>query len=210
MALASPPRLDAGSRSNVLYLAPALHGSAETGCGLLLSVGDAERAALLSVGTGRAPEAVLSTWREHVGDGPERAAFVLLGGSTRSAASVTSVDDAVADGAVSVHSVADPGNLTDVGIVTSSYLAEWDREGRSVVLCFRTLTTLLQYVRLETAFQFLHELTNRVRATDGVAHYHMDPSAHDERTVNTLVALFDAVAELDDDDDWRVRTRYRP
>lgn len=195
----------------MLYLAPALHGSAESGCGMLLAVGGAERASLLSIGTGRSPEDVLSAWREHVGaHSPERAAFVLLGGSTRSAASVSSLDDGIADGSVSVHSVADPGNLTDVGIVTNSYLSEWDREGRSVVVCFRTITTLLQYVRLETAFRFLHELTNHVRATDGVAHYHMDPSAHDERTVNTLVALFDAVAELDGDDDWRVRTRYRP
>lgn len=41
-------------------------------------------------------------------------------------------------------------------------------------------------------------LIKRIEAVDGFAHYHMDPTAHDEKALATLRSLFDAVVELKD------------
>lgn len=100
-----------------------------------------------------------------------------------------------------------PSNLTQIGTAVTRFLDNaGDAEGRALV-CVHSLTTLLQYVDLRDAFRFLHLLTGRLKAVDATAHYHMDPSAHDEREVNTLKSLFDAVVEVDENDEWTVRTR---
>jgi hypothetical protein len=45
-----------------------------------------------------------------------------------------------------------------------------------------------------------------VRSVDAVAHYHIDPEAHDDQVLATLSSLFDAVARFDDGD-WEIRSR---
>jgi hypothetical protein len=91
-----------------------------------------------------------------------------------------------------------------LGITVSEYLS--DHGGPGTVVTFDSLTALLQYVELQRAFRFLHVLANRVKTTESVAHFHMDPAAHDAREVATLSSLFDAVAEFDDGE-WSLRTR---
>jgi hypothetical protein len=59
---------------------------------------------------------------------------------------------------------------------------------------------MLQYVELETAYEFLHAITGQLYAADARAHFHVDPSAHDSQTVDSITSLFDAVVELDDGD----------
>lgn len=62
-------------------------------------------------------------------------------------------------------------------------------------LCFDSLTPLLSECEPETAFRFLHLLTRRVRAVDGMGHYHLTTDRN-TRTVALLEPLFDAVIEL--------------
>lgn len=62
-------------------------------------------------------------------------------------------------------------------------------------LCFDSLTPLLSEYEPETAFRFLHLLTQRVRAVDGMGHYHLTTDRN-TRTVALLEPLFDAVVEL--------------
>lgn len=123
--------------------------------------------------------------------------------SVRSAAAAS---PASAGGPVSVRAVSSPADLTDLGISVNAFLSEWAGDGNRTVVCFHSVTTLLQYVDLQRAFRFFHLIAGRVREVDGLAHYHVDPSAHDDRTVNTLTTLFDGVAEWDGAD-WRVRNR---
>ncbi len=83
-----------------------------------------------------------------------------------------------------------PGDLTGIGIQSSEFLTRWrDEEGPTVV--FDSLTVLLQYTSVDTAFQFLHVFTSRVRDADGRGYYYLNPTAHDDKTVATLKQLFD-------------------
>ena len=86
--------------------------------------------------------------------------------------------------------VEEPADLTGLGITISERLTDWSPDS---LLIFESLTVLLEYVDLKRVFRFLHVLVNRVKATGAVAHYHLDPGEHDDRTVATLTSLFDTV-----------------
>lgn len=195
-----------GDTHNVLLLAPPMDGCDGDGCIDLLTVEPPDGEDVLFVTFVESPDERLETWRSRAGNAPPaKIGFVNVADATRSAAAASQPTGG-ARGGLSIRSVSSPGNLTDLGIEVSRYLSEWDGDGNRTVVCFHSLTTLLQYVDLQRAFRFFHVLTGRVRATDGLAHYHMDPSAHDERTINTLKTLFDGVAEWDGAG-WQIRNR---
>lgn len=195
-----------GDAHNVLLLAPPMDACADDGCVDLLTVDSPGREDVLFVTFVDSPDERLEVWRSRAGnEPPAKLGFVNVADTTRSAA--VAATSAVGPGEeFSIRSVSSAGNLTDIGIEVSKYLAEWDGDGNRTVVCFHSLTTLLQYVDLQRAFRFLHVVTGRVRATEGLAHYHVDPSAHDARTINTLKTLFDGLAEWDGTS-WQVRNR---
>lgn len=132
------------------------------------------------------PEQWLADW-DRVGERPERA--VLIEESEREGEDRPGVE----------RLVEEPADLTGLGITVSERLTDWS--GGSLLI-FETLTVLLEHVELKRAFRFLHVLVNRVNATGSTAHYHLDPSAHDDRTIATLTSLFDAVV-THEDGEWR-------
>jgi len=103
---------------------------------------------------------------------------------------------------VTVQSVSTPDDLTGLGIILSQALSETDQP----VVCFDSLSVLLQYVDHETAYEFLNAVTGHLHAADASAHFHLDTSAHDTQTVDALASLFDAIAERRDGE-WTVRRR---
>ena len=104
-----------------------------------------------------------------------------------------------------VESVADPGDLTGLGMALQDCLRAWQDDGYDVGLCFDSLSILLQYAEVERVYRFLHVLTRRLSTAGASAHFHLDPAAHDERTVARLSALFDSVVEVTSDGDRTVR-----
>jgi len=94
--------------------------------------------------------------------------------------------------AVSVETVSAPADLTGLGITLSQALSATD----DVTLCFDSLSALLQYVDRETAYEFLHAVTGQLYAAGATAHFHLDPTAHDRQTVDTLASLFDTMVDL--------------
>jgi hypothetical protein len=80
-----------------------------------------------------------------------------------------------------------------------------EAEGDPVV-CVDSLTAMLQYVTVETAYEFLHTITGQLYAADASAHFHIDPTAHDDQTVDSIASLFDAVVTLGGDEP-ETRTR---
>ena len=190
---------------NVLLFAPPMEPCADDGCVDLLTVDPPAEEDVLFVTFVESPDERLDVWRSRAGhELPARVGFVDVDDETRSAAAAGPVE--APGGGVTVRSVASPADLTDVGIKVSTFLGDWEGDGNRTLLCFQSVTTMLQYVDLHRAFRFLHVLTGRVRATDGLAHYHLDPTAHDERTINTLKTLFDGVAEWDGES-WRIQNR---
>jgi len=91
-----------------------------------------------------------------------------------------------------VRTVADPTDLTGVGIAVGEWLRARDDDERPVV-CLDSLSTLLQYADPERAFRFCHGLTAQVRSTGAAAFVSVDPGAHDEATLGTFRTLFDTV-----------------
>ncbi|MFW5973816.1 MAG: DUF7504 family protein [Natrialbaceae archaeon] len=101
------------------------------------------------------------------------------------------------DESVTTESVSTPSDLTGLGIGVGRFLSEFDTP---LLICFDSLTAMLQYVDVETAYEFLHAITGQVHAAGARAHFHIDPSAHDDHDVAALTSLFDARVSLTDDD----------
>ncbi|WP_255149118.1 DUF7504 family protein [Halorarius halobius] len=200
----SPPLPDEGA--SVLVLAPSMSRDVDACCVGLACREDPADANLLAVELDGTVDDVVGRWDRHCGRTPARTAVVTAGESTRSAAAAAGGESMSLPGSsVSVTSVSSPGDLTGLGIKVSQCLTSWDDADGELALCFRSLTTLLQFAELERVFQFVHLLTQRVEASGARAHFHMDPNAHDDQTVATLRSLFDDVRELGPDGEWRRR-----
>jgi hypothetical protein len=101
------------------------------------------------------------------------------------------------------RSVSSASDLTGLGIEIDDVIESW---AAPVTVCFDSLTSMLQYVEFETAYEFLHATTGRFYAADARAHYHIDPAAHDQAHVAGITSLMDAVVTLEDGEP-AVRTR---
>ncbi len=183
-------------RYNILVLAPSLGGRGTEACSHLLTRSPPDRTSVLAVTYTESPQEFAGRWTESAGGPPTRGGIVSAGES----------DATVDDPNWAVRPVETPSDLTGVGIKLSELLSGMadTGDGESVVVCFNSVTTLLQYADLERAFRFLHVVT-RVKTAGGVGHYHVDPGAHDQQTLATLKGLFDAVVEADEDGTWSVK-----
>lgn len=185
--------------SSILLLAPSLgEGESET-CIELLHPDDSDKNALW-VSYTKSPDAQLRRWRTHSDHAPANVGVVSVGDSMRSVDATTPQGGAAQDLDAGVKTVTNPNDLTGLGITITEHLSRWQDNGNRTVVCVDSLTAMLQYVELQTAYEFLHVLTGRLYASDAVAHLHMDPSAHDDQTVESIASLCDAVVELRDDE----------
>lgn len=188
--------------ASVLVLGPAMEPAVDGACASLLSGADPPRQNVLLVTLLESPDNRLDVLRRRDGQLPGRVAVVSVGDGTRS---VTGAEAGPDDGTGSVPrrnirttSVSDPGDLTGIGIKIDQALAAWTAEDAVTHMCFHSLTGLLQYADLHRVFKFLHVLTARVEAANGLAHFHLDPTAVDDRTFATVRSLFDVVIEYED------------
>jgi hypothetical protein len=91
--------------------------------------------------------------------------------------------------------VSDPSDLPRLGIAVSNAIEECDAAGRTHI-CIDSLTAMLQYADRGRIFRFVQVLQDRISQSSAVAHYHLNPAAHDEQTVETLRQLFGAVVRV--------------
>lgn len=192
--------------SNTLVVASTSDSNVEDLCPELLTVGEPDRTNLLWVTYTSTPDDCLRRWLQHAGERPAEMKILSVGDVMRSAAAARTGGGRMPTASV-VDSLANPGDVTGLGIKISEQLQEWSRNDNQTVVCFDSLTTALQYVDLQTTYKFLHVLTGRFDTVDAIAHFHVDPDAHDDATVNTLKSLFDAVVEYTDEGGWRVSSR---
>jgi hypothetical protein len=176
-----------GGATNVLLCTPGLGGDGRALCTDLLSLEESPETAVLWVSYMRSAADCVPDWRSRVDDTLDRVA-VVVPGERRGGEQ---------PGGVHVETVGSPSDLTGLGIAIRRYLEAWDGP---IAVCFDSLTSLLQYTDLETAYEFLHVLTGQLHAAGAVAHFHLDPDAHDDRTVTVLKTLVDAAVTVHDDD----------
>lgn len=131
---------------------------------------------------------------------PANLGVLSVGDFTRSTATSSGLADG--PGRVQAATVPDADDLAAIGIHIGEFLAAWAENDHRTVVCFDSLDDLLARTDLARAFGFLYLLTKRVMAGDAVAHYHLDATAHDDRTVATLEPLFDDCIEHNQVDGW--------
>ncbi|WP_439027798.1 DUF7504 family protein [Haloarchaeobius sp. DT45] len=118
---------------------------------------------------------------------PAKKGVISVGDVMRSAAS-TGPDFSAP---VPMDAVEDPGNLQALGTAISRFCEQWERQNFDIVVCFDSLTELLDHASAEAVFQFCHVLNSRLDSVDALAHFHLDPTAHDDETVATFQSIFD-------------------
>lgn len=92
-----------------------------------------------------------------------------------------------------------PTDLTAIGVQSNEFVTRWRDRGEPIVVCFDSITGLLQYADLDLAYRFLHVFTGRLHHAGARGVYHMTPEAHDETTLGTIRQLFDVIVERDPD-----------
>jgi len=170
---------------NVLLCAPSLSGAESEMCTDLLIPDEPANASVLWVTFRRDATACVDQWFASTDDNPRDGAVI-----------VVSESGATADlDGIEVETITSPSDLTGLGIAIGEFLSGWETEP---VVCFDSLTAMLQYVTVETAYEFLHTITGQLYAADARAHFHIDPTAHDPQTVEGITSLFDATVSLAD------------
>lgn len=190
--------------ANTLLLVPSMEPADDHACAELSIVASPEETAAVWVTYAQSLTDRLAVWNTHVNDDPPvQTGFIDAGSSQQSPESPPRGSLAV--NGLSVESVSPP-DLTGLGIAINEYASQWNDDSLQLTLCFHSLSMLLQYVSLQHAFRFLHSTTALLRSADAAAHFHMDPTVHDDQTLNTTKMLFDAVAERVDNE-WTVTSR---
>lgn len=186
--------------ANVLCRAPSFSPGATEVCPGLGPGGDRN---LLLVSLSGNPDRRLEVWKRR-GDLPRKVA-VLSVEQARGAAAAESTGATRGPGGstISTATISEPGDLTGIGIKVNQCLSAWEDDDVRTDLCFDSVTTLLQYVDTRRAFRFLHVLSRRVQSVGALAHYHVDPGAHDEQTLATIEGVFSDVYDYDEaTDSW--------
>lgn len=187
MELDRPPSGATDRPDSVLLLEDAQSGAADRLCGELLTVAAPDETGLLIVSLVQSPGARLAVWDDAAAERPAKTVVVTVANGVGDAADGTAID---------VRMLPDPSNLTRLGVTLTESLAAL--EGTRPVVCFHSLTVLLQYADLKRVFRFLSVLQSHLKAADARAHFHLNPGSHDGQTVATLRHLFDAVVGADD------------
>lgn len=186
MMQAVTDRLDGAA--TILLCAPSGHDDGL--CHQLLADGAAEGRTVLWVSFDRSVDECLVTLPEVTGD---RAVLAVGDAPTP--------DSEALDG-VTVDAVSTRSDLTALGIKLSRFLSTTDG---AISVCFDSVTAMLDHVALDTAYEFLHTVTRQCFAEGARIHFHLDSTAHDERTVAIITALCDARVTVDETHELRAR-----
>lgn len=189
----SPTAVDS---SNVLLLAPSLSDGDDEVCRELLTISNPGDQNLLSVRLTGSADAPMQSVPGRPAGRPERVGIISVGDTARSAGQ-EATPNARPTGPLSTETIADPRDLTRLGNTITNYIAAWEENPAPTALCFDSLTSLLHHAEFDRVFRFIHLLVGRIRQYDAFAHFHLDPGAHDDRTVDRMLHLFDGAIDVD-------------
>lgn len=99
----------------------------------------------------------------------------------------------------SVQFTESAGDLTGIGIELSKKLEQAKEANDNVRVALLSISPLIMYSDVETAYRFLHVLTSRIQAIGALGVFVLDSSAHEPQTLNLLTSLFDIEIKMSDD-----------
>lgn len=88
-----------------------------------------------------------------------------------------------------------PGSLGEIGIRVSATLSEGSDVRNSRLVFVDGFEQVIADTPLQPTFRFLHTLSEATAYTDTVLHVSLDPTACDDRAVETVAELFDSVVD---------------
>jgi hypothetical protein len=144
---------------------------------------DATDLYVLGVSLVTPPDRWVSRWREAAGDRTARVAMVTTADRER---------DAGED--VTVATVSEASDLTGLGIQVSNFV-EAIPDDADVLVCFDSLTVLLQYVDLQSVYRFINLLTTRLEGVGARTVVFFDPDTADDQSVATIRSVFSLVVD---------------
>jgi hypothetical protein len=103
-------------------------------------------------------------------------------------------------GEVPVERIGSPGDLTGISLEFAKLVQRFEQSGADdrVRVGLASVSTLLMYSDVQTVFRFLHVFTSRIQSAGLFGVFALDPGMHDDQTVNTVRAIFDAEARVGD------------
>jgi len=184
----------AGDAANVLLTGPDGCAAEESLCARLMADQSDAPVSVLVITVSETPSQRLSALQSYLEAPVERTAVI----DVRNYDRATSYDQY--EGPVDIRSVSSPRDLRRIGIVASRILSEWEEDPGPTTVCFHSLSDVLSLTDdQQRLFRFLHVLHGRIQSADARAHYHLDPSQHDEDSVRTFGSLFDAMISFEAD-----------
>lgn len=100
-----------------------------------------------------------------------------------------------------VLTVSSPEDLTGIGMRYSKLCSELRAEGADRIrIGFHSLSTLLSFGDLRRTSRFIHTVTGRNAAIDGLGILLVDPSSHDGQTLGTIANFCDGRIQVRDAD----------
>lgn len=145
---------------------------------------------LLLVSFVDSPEERLRALQGFMDDLPKQVTVLNVGDPSRvgEAESETVIEGST----VTVKTMTNPTDVMRLGMTISKTLSDWEDRDGGIAICFHSLSALLALaVEPETVVRFLHVLRGRIKAVDATAHFHVDPTRHDEGLINTVQTVFD-------------------
>lgn len=173
--------------SSLLIAGPAMSGKEQLALDLLAAGLDGKNG-LLIVSTSETAESCIYKLEQRVPTvDRDRVGVVDCSGSSQ--------QEAIRE--VATQRVSSPGDLTGISIATAKLMEQLTSQDISGVRHgLVSVSTLLQYLDLDTVFKFLHVYTRRINDTGGLGVFTVDNAAHDQQTISTITNEFDGVIEL--------------
>ncbi|WP_312911096.1 DUF7504 family protein [Natronosalvus caseinilyticus] len=125
--------------------------------------------------------------RPTASDGPAKLGIVSVGDVLRAAEATVGPDYSAP---FVVDAIDDPTDLSALGVTISEFCEQWG-DAYHVRICFHSLDMLLRYAPPKQVFHFAYVLTKRLSSVGAIAHFHLDPTAHEDRIVATFGSIFD-------------------
>ncbi|SFR98838.1 hypothetical protein SAMN05216559_2108 [Halomicrobium zhouii] len=180
------------------------HSHSHEACVDLLSVAPYDQENLLGVLHAESFDRRVSAWEQYMDERPADTAAINLGDFPRSSAAATT--RGAASGRLESFSyIPDASDLPELAATITERLGSLAASDRQLVVCFDSVTRLLQTTPREQALEFLRATTDRMATADAVAHYHFDPEPFGEETVSAVTDLFDSRVVVAEDGDWTVQ-----
>ncbi|MFC7227512.1 hypothetical protein N0B31_08865 [Salinirubellus salinus] len=101
-----------------------------------------------------------------------------------------------------VERLGSPGDLTGMSLGFAKLAQRFEQAGSGdrIRVGLVSVSTLLMYADVQTVFRFLHVFTSRIRSGGLLGVFTLEPGMHDDQTVNTVRAIFDCEARVDEDE----------